>query len=65
MDLSFHTPLRGEKMMILHLVDEASSYHTPKILKEATCANYSELGSCQAHELIEAISDWTRHMGTP
>ena len=65
MDLSFHTTPKGEKMMILHFVDEASRYHTAKIIKEGRCQNYHELGNCLADELIDAILEWARYMGNP
>ena len=52
-------------MMILHFVDEASRYHTAKIIKEGKCNNYHELGNCHADELIEAIQEWARYMGNP
>ena len=31
MDFSYHTTPQGEKLMILHFIDEASKYHTAKI----------------------------------
>ena len=51
--------------MILHIIDEASKYHTAKILRQARCSNYSDLGNCEARELINAISEWARYMAHP
>ncbi len=66
MDLSFHSTPRNEKLMILHLIDEASRYHTAKIIKEDDrCHNFSELGNCHAEELIDAIAEWARYMAHP
>ena len=48
--------------MILHFVGEASEYHVAKIIRQARCPNYSDLGNCDARELIAAISEWARYM---
>ena len=34
-------------------------------MKQARCPNYSDLGNCDAQELIEAISEWARYMARP
>ena len=65
MDFSFHTTPNHEKLMVLHFIDEASRYHTAKIIKEGKCTNYSDLGNCQASELIDTISEWARYMAHP
>ena len=65
MDLSFHSMENNVKLMILHFIDEASRYHTAKIIKEGWCSAYSELGNCQADELIDAIAEWARYMAHP
>ena len=44
--------------MVLHFIDEASTYHTAKIIREGTVSNYSDLGACDAPYLISAISGW-------
>ena len=48
--------------MIIQFVDEASKYH---VLRQARCLNYSDLGNCDARELIAAISEWARYMSHP
>ena len=65
MDLSFHTTPDQKKLMILHFIDEASKYHTAKLIKQGYCPNYSDLGNCDAGELIEAITEWARYMTHP
>ena len=65
MDLSFHTTPSHDKLMILHFIDEASKYHTAKLIKQARCSNYSDLGNCESKELIAAISEWARYMSHP
>ena len=61
--LSHHSQPR--KLMILHFVDESSKYHTANILRQARCSTYSDLGNCDAKELIAAISEWARYMAHP
>ena len=39
----------------MHFIDEASTYHTAKIIREAKVNAYSDLGNCDAPDLIEAI----------
>ena len=51
--------------MIIHFVDEASKYHVAKIIIQARCPRYSDLGNCDAKELIAAISEWSRYMSHP
>ena len=65
MDFSYHTTPQGEKLMILHFIDEASKYHTAKIIREGKVNGYSDLGNCDAPDLIEAIAEWTRYMQHP
>ena len=60
MDIRLHTPRNNEKLLVLHMIDEASKYHTAKILRQARWSNYSDLGNCDAKELIVAISEWAR-----
>ena len=51
--------------MVLQFIDEASRYYTAKIVEEGRCVQYSDLGNCQASELIDAISEWARYMAHP
>ena len=51
--------------MVLHFIDEASTYHTAKIIREGQVNNYSDLGNCDASDLIEAIAEWARYMSHP
>ena len=51
--------------MVLHFIDEASKYHTANIILEGTVNNYSDLGNCDASDLIEAIAEWARYMSHP
>ena len=62
---SFHPTPSSEKLMILHFIDEASRYHTAKIIKQGRCNNYSDLGNCQASELIDATPRVVEAHGTP
>ena len=65
MGLSYHsTPQRGQ-LMVLHFIDEASTYHTAKITRQGRCNNYSDLGNCDAADLIAAISEWAHYMTYP
>ena len=48
MDFSYHTTPSGEQLMILHFIDEASKYHTAKIIREGAVRNFSDLGNCDA-----------------
>ena len=65
MDLSYHTTPDNMKLMVLHFIDEASKYHTAKIIRECRVQNYSDLGNCDASDLIDAISEWARYMSHP
>ena len=65
MDFSYHTTPSREKLMVLHFIDEASKYHTAKIIREGKVSNYSDLGNCDASDLIEAIAEWARYMSHP
>ena len=65
MDFSYHTTPSGDKLMVLHFIDEASKYHTAKIIREGKVQNYSELGNCDAPDLIQAISEWSRYFAHP
>ena len=65
MDISYHTTPNQEKLMISHIIDEASRYRTAKILRRAACPNYSDLGNCGAKELIAAIQEWGPLYVTP
>ena len=63
MDLSYHTTPARETNgcslhMVLHFIDEASTYHTAKLLTQARCSNYSDLVTCATNELIAAIAEW-------
>ena len=51
--------------MVLHFIDEASKYHTAKVVREGKVQNYSDLGNCDASDLIAAISEWARYMSNP
>ena len=42
MESSYHTT--RETLMVLHFIDEASTYHTAKIIREGRANNYSDLG---------------------
>ena len=55
----------GVKLMILQFIDEASKYHAANILRQARCANYANLGKCDAKELIAAATEWARYMDHP
>ena len=61
MDFSYHTtPNRGQ-LMVLHSIDEASNYHTAKIIRQGRVNSYSDLGNCDAVDLITAIVEWARY----
>ena len=51
--------------MVLHFIDEASKYHTAKIIREGAVQNYSDLGNCDAPDLIKAIAEWARYFTHP
>ena len=51
--------------MVLHFIDEASTYHIAKIIREGQVNNYYDLGNCDASDLIEAIAEWARYMSHP
>ena len=51
--------------MVLHFIVEASTYHTARIIREGKVNNYSELGNCDAPDLIKAIAEWARYMSHP
>ena len=55
----------GEKLVSLHFIDEASKYHTAKNVREGRVRNYSDLGNCDAQDLIAAIQEWSRYMSHP
>ena len=59
-----HHP-QGEKLVSLHVIDEASEYHTANIIREGRVRNYSDLGNCDAQDLIAAIQEWARYMSHP
>ena len=65
MDFSYHTTPDNATLMVLHFIDEASKYHTAKIVREGKVQNYSDLGNCDASDLISAISEWARYMSNP
>ena len=65
MGFRYHTTPIREQLMILHFIDEASKYHTAKIIRQGRCNNYSDLGNCDAADLIVAISEWARYMTHP
>ena len=65
MDFSYHTTPDRTKLMVLHFIDEASKYHTAKIIREGKVNNYSDLGNCDAADLIAAIAEWSRYMQHP
>ena len=65
MDFSYHTTPNRGKLMVLHFIDEASKYHTAKIIREGQVQNYSDLGNCDAPDLITAISEWARYFAHP
>ena len=49
----------------MHFIDEASKYHTAKIIREGRVRKYSDLGNCDAPDLIAAIQEWARYMSHP
>ena len=59
------TPPDRDKLMVLHFIDEASKMPHGKIIREGRVNNYSDLGNCDAPDLIAAIVEWTRHMDHP
>ena len=65
MDFSYHTTPNRERLWVLHFIDEASKYHKAKIIREGKVNNYSDLGNCDASDLIEAIAEWARYMSHP
>ena len=65
MDFSYHTTPNREKLMVLHFIDEASKYHTAKIIRVGQVQNYSDLGNCDTPDLITAIYDWARCFAHP
>ena len=65
MDFSYHTTPDNVKLMVLHVIDEASKYHTAKIVRKGKVHNYSDLCNCDASDLIDAIGEWTRYLGHP
>merc|ERR1712079_723966 len=65
MGFSFRTTPNREKLMVLHFIDEASKYHTAQVIREGKVNNYSDLGNCDAPDLIKAISEWARYMQHP
>ena len=62
MDISFHSTPTGEKLTILHFIDEASRFHIAKVLREGKCNDYNAIGNCEAEDLIGAIVEWARYM---
>ena len=51
--------------MVLHFIHEAPKYHIARIIREGNVNNYSDLGNCDAPDLIKAISEWARYMQHP
>ena len=39
--------------MVLHFIDEASKSHIARIIREGKVNNYSDLGNCDALDLIK------------
>ena len=64
-DFSYHTTPERAKLIVLRFIDEASRYHTAKIIREGRINNYSDLGNCDASDLIAAIAEWSRYMRHP
>ena len=65
MDFSYRTTPSKEKLMVLHFIDEASKYHTARTIREGKVNNYSDLGNCDAPDLLAAIAEWARYLSHP
>ena len=65
MGFSYHPTPSREQLMVLHFIDEASKYHTAKTIREGQVQNYSDLGNCDASDLITAIAEWARFFTHP
>ena len=65
MGFSYHTTPQRENLMVLHFIDESSKYHTAKIIRQGRCNNYSDLGNCDAADLIAATAEWARYFTHP
>ena len=51
--------------MVLHFIDESSKYHTAKIIRQARCQTYSDLGKRAAKGLVASIPEWPCYMCNP
>ena len=51
--------------MVLHFIDEASNFHIATILRKGRVTNYSDLGNCDASDLVTAIAEWARYFTHP
>ena len=65
MDLSYHTTQDGRKLQILHMIDEASKFHTAKVIASRKVQNYSDLGNCTFKQLHDALQEWFRYVQHP
>ena len=65
MDISYHRTPQRETLMVLHFIDVVSKYHTAKIIRQGRCNNYSDLGNCDAADIIVVIPEWARYFTHP
>ena len=65
MDFSYHTTPNREQFMVLHFIDEASKYHTAKIIRQGRVNNYSDLGNCGAADHMTDIAEWALYFTHP
>ena len=65
MGFSYHTTPNREQLMVLHFIDEASTFHVANIVRQGRVAQYSDLGNCDASDLVTAIAEWARYFTHP
>ena len=55
LDFSYHVTPDGTRLLVLNLIDEASKFHVAKIVRRAKVRAHSDLGNCDAVDLIDCL----------
>ena len=65
LDFSYHITPDGTRFLLLNLIDEASKFHVAKIVRSARVKAHSDLGNCDAVDLIDCLQEYTRYLPSP
>ena len=65
LDFSYHITPDGTRLLALTLIDEASKFHVAKIVRSARVKAHSDLGNCDAVDLIDCLQEYTRYLPSP